>query len=244
MRRRVTAQLTYANVLSTVAIFSVLGGGAYAAATLPPNSVGTDQIERNGVTKPDIARDSIGPAELTDDAVHSADVEDHSLRCRDFKPQANACGRGPAGPAGADGEDGADGNVGTDPTELLGGLTTTTVRPHVEAIEMTCTEPSDGPMGFARSCDGSETVRAECNPGEVVTGGSTSGGATDSSNDGGTYQYMVSTVEKDLPDPPSGTPTAWVADVRVSGTSSSFDSSTTPPVPAPMGITVYAVCAS
>lgn len=36
--------LTYANVASTICLFIVLGGGAYAAATLPKNSAGTKQM--------------------------------------------------------------------------------------------------------------------------------------------------------------------------------------------------------
>jgi hypothetical protein len=235
MRRRVTAHLTYANVLSTLALFSVLGGGAYAAATLPENSVGTRQIEAGGVTKSDLARDSVGPAELKDDAVHSGDVEDGSLKCKDFRPQANACGRGPAGPAGADGTDAAVGDAG---------LTRTVVRSHVESIDMTCTEPSDGPFGYSRSCDGTETVRAECDPGEMVTGGSTSGDDSHSSSADGNNQFVVMTVERDRPDPADGTPTGWAADVTVSGTSSTLNSSITPAIPPQQEITVYAVCAS
>ena len=234
MRRRVTAHLTYANVLSTLAMFSVLGGGAYAAATLPENSVGTKQIEPAGVAKSDLARDSIGPAELKDEAVHSRDVEDGSLRCKDFKPQAHACARGPAGPAGADGTDAAEGS----------GLTTTVVRSHVEAIDMTCTEPSEGPFGYARTCDGSETVRAECESGEVATGGSTSGGDTYSSSGEGNSQYVTMSVARDRPDPASGTPTGWAADAGASGTSSRPDDSVEPPVPPELELTVYVVCAS
>jgi hypothetical protein len=39
--RNVRKQLSYANVMSSIAVFVVLGGGAYAAATLPKNSVGS-----------------------------------------------------------------------------------------------------------------------------------------------------------------------------------------------------------
>jgi hypothetical protein len=38
--RRLRAQLSYANVMSSIAVFLVLGGSVYAAATLPRNSVG------------------------------------------------------------------------------------------------------------------------------------------------------------------------------------------------------------
>jgi hypothetical protein len=43
------SRLTYANVLSTVAVFIALGGGAYAATQLPANSVGTKQLKADAV---------------------------------------------------------------------------------------------------------------------------------------------------------------------------------------------------
>jgi hypothetical protein len=43
-------RLTYANVMSTLAVFLVLGGGAYAATRLPKNSVGTKQLKNGSIT--------------------------------------------------------------------------------------------------------------------------------------------------------------------------------------------------
>jgi hypothetical protein len=43
-------KLTYANVMATLAVFLVLGGGACAATALPANSVGTAQIRADAVT--------------------------------------------------------------------------------------------------------------------------------------------------------------------------------------------------
>jgi hypothetical protein len=43
-------RLTYANVVSTVCLFILLGGGAYAATILPKNSVGTKQLKNGAVT--------------------------------------------------------------------------------------------------------------------------------------------------------------------------------------------------
>lgn len=44
-------KLTYANVISTLCLFLLLGGGAYAATQLPKNSVGTKQL-KNGAVSP------------------------------------------------------------------------------------------------------------------------------------------------------------------------------------------------
>jgi hypothetical protein len=219
MRRRVAAKLTYANVLSTLAMFLVLGGGAYAATTLPDNSVGTDQIQRNGVTKPDVAPDAIGTAELKDGSVRTKNVANGSLECKDFKPSADACGQDTTGPAG---------------------LTTTIARSHTETIELTCNTTYDSFMNFySTSCQGSETVRAECAPGEVATGGSVQGEERASDNG-----YTLTTAaSEDRPDPADGTPTAWAAEVTSSGYAFS-GSDPNPPPPSDQDLAVYVVCAS
>jgi hypothetical protein len=49
--KRFKSRLTYANVISTLCLFLVLGGGAYAATRLPKNSVGTKQL-KNGAVSP------------------------------------------------------------------------------------------------------------------------------------------------------------------------------------------------
>jgi hypothetical protein len=53
--RRLRGKLTYANVMVTLLLFVVLGGGAYAASALPANSVGTLQIKKRAVTLSKIA---------------------------------------------------------------------------------------------------------------------------------------------------------------------------------------------
>ena len=59
------SHLSFANVTSVLALFIALGGGAYAAATLPRNSVGPKQLQRGAVT--------------------SAKVKDGTLRRSDFR---------------------------------------------------------------------------------------------------------------------------------------------------------------
>ena len=43
-------RLSYANVIATLALFLAVGGGAYAAVSLPKNSVGPRQLRSNAVT--------------------------------------------------------------------------------------------------------------------------------------------------------------------------------------------------
>jgi hypothetical protein len=92
------SKLTYANVMVTVLAFIVLGGAAYAASSLPKNSVGSRQIKEGGVKNGDIANN----------AVTSPKVADGSLLGSDF-----AAGQLPAGPKGATGATGATGAPGS-----------------------------------------------------------------------------------------------------------------------------------
>ncbi len=80
-------RLTYANTMSSIAVFVALGGGAYAATQLQKNSVGTAQLKADSVT--------------------AAKVKNGSLLSADFK-----AGQLPAGPAGPKGDPGAPGAAG------------------------------------------------------------------------------------------------------------------------------------
>src|SRR3954454_10523296 len=94
---RLRARLTYANVMSTLAVFIALGGTTYAAATLPRNSVGSAQLRANAV----------GASELRAGAVRSTDIRDRSITLRDLSTSARTSLRGTPGPAGATGPAGA-----------------------------------------------------------------------------------------------------------------------------------------
>jgi hypothetical protein len=85
--KRLREKLSYANVMASVAVFLVLGGGAYAAAQLKKNSVGTAQLKNGAVT--------------------AAKVKNGSLLASNF-----AAGQIPAGPQGPKGELGKEGQQG------------------------------------------------------------------------------------------------------------------------------------
>ncbi|MGK2878503.1 MAG: hypothetical protein ACSLFF_08010 [Solirubrobacterales bacterium] len=72
------SKLTFANVVSLLALFVALGGTSYAVTKLPKNSVGAKQLRKSAVT--------------------SFKVKDRSLLEKDFK-----AGQIPAGAAGAPG---------------------------------------------------------------------------------------------------------------------------------------------
>src|SRR3954452_23922837 len=99
--RRVRSGLTYANVVSTLSLFLILGGGAALAAGLARDSVKAKQIKAGAV----------GNSELAPNAVTSDKVADGSLLGTDFA--AGQLPQGPRGPVGATGAQGASGSPDT-----------------------------------------------------------------------------------------------------------------------------------
>jgi hypothetical protein len=63
---RLRPKLTYANVVSTLCLFLLLGGGAAFAASkaLPKNSVGTKQLKKEAVTGAKVKDGSLKGADL------------------------------------------------------------------------------------------------------------------------------------------------------------------------------------
>jgi hypothetical protein len=94
MLSKIRGHLTYANVVSTLCLFVLLGGGAWAATKLAKNSVGAKQIKKNAVKAAEIKANSVKTAELADGsvstlkladgAVVSSKVGDGSLRAEDL----------------------------------------------------------------------------------------------------------------------------------------------------------------
>jgi hypothetical protein len=103
--RRPAARLSYANVMSTLAVFIVLGGGAYAATTLPARSVGKQQLRPGAVTRGKLAARSVATHKLAIGAVTRRRL---SRRVRNQLDRA----AGPAGPPGATGPAGPAGHAG------------------------------------------------------------------------------------------------------------------------------------
>lgn len=83
--RRIVSRFTYANVMSTFAVFLILtGGAAYAANTIRSADIVNNQVfsadvrddtlTNGGLTGADIANDSIGSSELQPASVGSSEV--------------------------------------------------------------------------------------------------------------------------------------------------------------------------
>jgi hypothetical protein len=83
--KQISKRLTYANVMSSIAVFLVLGGAtAIAAGQLGKNSVGSKQIKKNAVTAAKIKKNAVSGAKIKNGAVDGAKVKDGSLTGSDI----------------------------------------------------------------------------------------------------------------------------------------------------------------
>lgn len=77
--KQLQKRLTYANVMSSIAVFLVLGGAAFAAVQLPKNSVGTKQLKKNAVTTAKIKREAVAEGKIKNGAVTSSKLADGAV---------------------------------------------------------------------------------------------------------------------------------------------------------------------
>lgn len=144
---RLSARLTYANVVASLALFVALGGSGYAAVKLSKNSVGSKQIKNGQVKNADLAKN----------AVTSSKVKDGSLLSADFKHGQLLAGApgatGPKGDTGRQGPQGADGSR----------LQATNIR---TVVGPSTTVPADN-----GSIAGAADAFASCAAGETVIAG-------------------------------------------------------------------------
>jgi hypothetical protein len=120
MFHTIASHLSYANTMSTLALFVALGGSSVAAVQLSRNSVRSEQIVNGQVKSPDLAKN----------AVTSVKVANGSLLAGDFKAgQLKAGPRGPQGPAGPKGDPGATNLKVRAATAAGGGEVTATCEP-------------------------------------------------------------------------------------------------------------------
>jgi hypothetical protein len=80
--KRLSSKLTYANVISTICLFLLLGGGAAFAASkvhLGKNAVGANQLKKNAVTSAKIKNGAVTNAKIKDDAVTNAKLQNDAV---------------------------------------------------------------------------------------------------------------------------------------------------------------------
>jgi hypothetical protein len=79
--KQIRKRLTYANVMSSLAVFLVLGGAtAFAAKTvLPKKSVGTPQLKANAVTTAKIKRNAVTAKKIKKNAITTAKIKNEAV---------------------------------------------------------------------------------------------------------------------------------------------------------------------
>jgi hypothetical protein len=73
MKARLKGKLTYANVLSTLCMFVLLGGSAYALS-VPRNSVGTRQLQAKAVTNGKLASGSVTGSKIAESTITGQNI--------------------------------------------------------------------------------------------------------------------------------------------------------------------------
>jgi hypothetical protein len=99
--------LSFANIVSLIALFVALSGTAYAAATLSKNSVGAKQIKKDAVRASEIKSRAVGTSEVRDGALLAQDFKSGQL------PAGAKGDKGDKGDKGLKGDKGDTGDTGS-----------------------------------------------------------------------------------------------------------------------------------
>jgi len=78
-------KLNYANVMSTLCFFLLLGGSAYAAGHLGKNAVKSKNIAANAVKSRNIAKNAVKPMKIASNAVISAKIKKEAVTADKLK---------------------------------------------------------------------------------------------------------------------------------------------------------------
>jgi hypothetical protein len=88
MRNVPRPRLTYANVMSTVAVMLALGGTSYAAFNLPNNSVTSPKIKDGAVHSSDLGNGAVTSKKLANNAVTSGKLANQAVTSGKLAPDA------------------------------------------------------------------------------------------------------------------------------------------------------------
>ena len=206
MLRKITKRLNYANVMATLAMFCVLGGGAFAAAKLKKDSVGTKQIKANAVKTGELADGAVTTPKLADNAVTGAKADESSFG--QVPAAANAANATNAEHAtnATNAQNAATAQNATlaDNATQFGGRTVTQIRGRGDhsgnstqntldaAFEQVNTEPTSIPTG-----GGTLVVSASIEASNLVGGGATDSLTCELRDDEGAISQQYSEVIED-----------------------------------------------
>jgi hypothetical protein len=90
--KQIRARLTYANVMSSIAVFLVLGGVA-VAVSVPHKSVGTKQLKSGGVTAAKLHKNAVTNAKIKNGVVETKKIANGSVEAGDLNVESMPFGR-------------------------------------------------------------------------------------------------------------------------------------------------------
>jgi hypothetical protein len=98
--KQLRQRLTYANVMSTIAVFLILGGAsAFAATQLAKNSVGSKQLKKNAVTTAKIKKNAVTGAKAKESTFGQVPKAAHAVSADKATSADKAIGADSAGNA-------------------------------------------------------------------------------------------------------------------------------------------------
>jgi hypothetical protein len=187
----IRTRVSFANVISMIALFVALGGTSYAA--LAKNSVGAKAIKKDAVRASEIKRNAVGASEIRSNAVAGGDVADGTLGSGDLGD--NSVGGGEVADNSIGSSEVIDGSLGKG--DLQAGLLD-----HNVTVQF---QQAAAPLG-----NGAEvSVDVHCPAGQTAIGGGTRGDLTNSELTKVTASRpIISTGNSGAPDD-NGTFTGW-----------------------------------
>jgi len=81
MLRTLRSRMSYANVVSTLALALAVGGGSAYAAT----KIGSDGLRYHAVTSSKLATNAVGPTKVKDNSLAAREIRDNSLTSADIR---------------------------------------------------------------------------------------------------------------------------------------------------------------
>jgi hypothetical protein len=78
--KQICQRLTYANVVSTLALVLVIGGATALAAKVPKHSVGPHQLRSNAVTTPKIKANAVTTRKIKKNAITAVKIKDKAVK--------------------------------------------------------------------------------------------------------------------------------------------------------------------
>lgn len=78
--KQLRQRLTYANVVSTLALILVVGGATAIAARVPKHSVGPHQLKSNAVTTPKIKANAVTTRKIKKNAITAIKIKDKAVK--------------------------------------------------------------------------------------------------------------------------------------------------------------------